>query len=201
MLKIEPSSTLEYSFLDNSKLVPFVTRFVEATPVRVSTSVKMEKHASDHSGEWVLADHTSINWFKGHFDRVKGTLHSISANTSKEGIKWVTVLINILWIFSNVARTFYNNWGFSWKIGHGNCTGKRLALVHYYSWYCRSNCGVAWLMIINRYWKKSRLPESATKFEIMFHTNCQKFSTILANKVVQKLKFSKNDNNIKLSSM
>ena len=28
------------------------------------------------------------------------------------------------------------------KIGHGNCTGKRLALVHYYSWYCRSNCGV-----------------------------------------------------------
>ena len=32
------------------------------------------------------------------------------------------------------------------------------------------------------------------------HTDCQKLGTILENKVVQKLKFSKNDKNIKPSS-
>ena len=31
-----------------------------------------------------------------------------------------------------------------------------------------------------------------------FHMDCQKLGTILENKVVQKLKFSKNDNNKKL---
>ena len=38
-------------FLDNLKLAPLVTRFVEATRVRASTSVKMEKLASEYSVE------------------------------------------------------------------------------------------------------------------------------------------------------
>ena len=48
-----------YSFFCNLKLAPPVTRFVEATRVRASTSVKMEKLASEYLVKWVLADHTS----------------------------------------------------------------------------------------------------------------------------------------------
>ena len=65
VLIIAQNSTIEYFrvlvFLDNLKLAPLITRFVEATRVRASTSAKMEKLANEYSVEWVLADHTSIH--------------------------------------------------------------------------------------------------------------------------------------------
>ena len=47
--------------LDHLKLAPLNTRFVEATWVRVQTSVKMEKLTSGYSVEWVLAARTNYN--------------------------------------------------------------------------------------------------------------------------------------------
>ena len=45
-----------------------------------------------------------------------------------------------------------------------------------------------------------KISKMKTIFRLIFtdvYTNCQKLGTILENKVVQKLKFSKNDNNKK----
>ena len=52
VLIIAQNSTIEIThFLDNSKLAPLITRFVEATQVRASMNVKMVKIASEYSVE------------------------------------------------------------------------------------------------------------------------------------------------------
>ena len=141
MLKIQPSSTLEYSFFRQFKTLP--TRFVEATRVRVSTSEY--ECQNEETRKWVLGQVSTCwpNYYPPlNLDAVIERPHNWKAMQNAEPML-LLLTISDFWISSPLE---FEQYWIIWIIEESNDSSWKqislnyIHLYHYYSSYlCEEN--------------------------------------------------------------